>query len=263
MLVKETPRLIISSSEIEDGETMKITCTLPIDYGGGVCRLFRENSKRVFRETKESGFLCVFLLSSRELLGRRPVGSRVYFTCDYHLQEYTSVQSNVRGVTVWGSSPSPGLSLSRRFLSPEDSVEVTCSSPLGPVASCHFFRGQIHVAHGACSRNLTSQQLAVWEKPALLLPVNLTCRYYPHPKLQIRSEPSNHNVLFVLDVSQVSTSMDCNVSVDIDQLAGFGERSWTSVGADGQTVTVQVSNRILTTNNTCDPIHTALTPTGQ
>ncbi|KAM7012271.1 uncharacterized protein LKV04_022791 [Tautogolabrus adspersus] len=252
----EKPAIIIGDDEIEDGGSVKITCTLPIDYSGGECRLYKGNGRSPFRVTKESGFLCVFLLSSDEVLWRRhPVGSRVYFSCDYHLQQYTSEKSDIHGVTVWGSSPSPRLSVSHRFLSPEESVAVTCSPPGLPASSCYFYRDQIIVAQGSCSRNLTGKQLVVWEKPALLLPVNMTCRYYPHHDLQIRSEPSNHNQLFVLDVSRVSVSVNCSVSVEDDQLEAFRD-SWTSVGADGHTLTVQVTKGNMTTDETCDHIQT-------
>ncbi|XP_065812452.1 uncharacterized protein [Labrus bergylta] len=248
------PSIIISDDEIEDGGSVKITCTQAIDYSGGECRLYREHAAVPFRETKEAGFLCVFLLSSDELLGRgHPVGSRVYFTCDYHLQQYTSVKSDVGGVTVWGSSPGPRMSVSHRFLSPEDSVEVTCSPPRPPASSCYFYRDQVIVARGSCSRNLTGLQLGVWKKPAPLLPVNLTCRYYPRHDLQIRSELSNHQQLFVLDVGRVSASVNCSVSVEDDQLEAFRD-SWTSVGADGRTLTVQVTRGNLTVDQTCDYI---------
>ncbi|XP_051231621.1 uncharacterized protein LOC127349766 isoform X2 [Dicentrarchus labrax] len=237
---------------MEDGQVLEVTCIVPVDYTGGACRLFREDSQTPFRLQTATSYLCLFRLTSRELLGRHLVGSRVFLRCDYRLQQYTSESSDTKGVTVWGSSPSPRLSVSRRFVSPDDSVEVTCSPPLRPVFSCHFYRGEVPVAEGSCSRNLTGKQLAIWEKSTLLLPVNMTCRYDPYRGRDIRSEPSNHNLLFVVDVSQVSTSVDCRVSVEDDQLTAFIGSSWTSVGADGQTVTVQVTNSSLTSNETCN-----------
>ncbi|XP_034532364.1 sphingosine 1-phosphate receptor 1 isoform X2 [Notolabrus celidotus] len=248
----EKPSLIVSSYEIKNGKSVKFTCTVPIDYGGGECRLYRDYSRFPQKVTRESGYLCVFHLSSAEVLGTKSVGSTVSFTCDYHLQQYTSVHSDSTGVTVSGSSPSPRLSVSRRILSPTDSVEATCSPPVLPVHSCHFYRDDIHVAEGSCSRNLTGQQLAIWEKPTLLLPVNLTCRYYPKPKLEIRSEPSNQHLLLVLDANLASNPMDCRVQVEHDRLEGFGDGSWTSVNAEGLLVNVQVSNRSLTTDKTWD-----------
>ncbi|XP_041792086.1 uncharacterized protein LOC121605999 [Chelmon rostratus] len=250
----DKPWIIVSSAEIEDGETVEVTCTLPIDYRGGDCRLFRDNSPVPFRLKTATGYLCVFYLTSQELLGRQPVGSQIFLKCDYHIQQYTSVSSDVKGVTVWGSSPSPGLSVSRRFVSPDDSVEVTCSPPLNFVHSCHFYRDEIHIADGSCRRNLTGKQLSIWEKSTILLPVNMTCTYHPYEHRYVRSEPSNHNLLFVVDASRASSSVDCKVSVEDDQLAAFGRSSWTNVGADGPTVTVQVTNSVLMPNETCSNI---------
>ncbi|XP_041647867.1 uncharacterized protein LOC121512588 isoform X2 [Cheilinus undulatus] len=245
------PSMIFSSFEIKDGESVRIMCTQPVNWSGGECRLYRKNSHHPFRVAKASDFVCVFNLSSQELLGGRPVGSKVLFTCDYQVQQFTSVRTDIGGVTVWGTSPSPRLSVSRSFVTPDESVEVTCSPPLHSVSRCHFYRDQDHIAQGPCSRNLTGQQLVVWEKPALLLPVNLTCRYYPHNHLRIRSEASNLKQLFVIDVDQVSTSMDCTVTLADDQLETFGENRWTSAGADGQTVTLQVTHGNLMINQTC------------
>ncbi|KAM3619651.1 uncharacterized protein V6R79_011271 [Siganus canaliculatus] len=253
----DKPEIIFSSDEIKDGETVKIFCLLPIDYTGGECRLYRRGSSSPFRRTTTKDYMCEFHLTSQELLGQRPVGRRVRFKCDYHLQQYTSVFSDSRGVTVWGSSPSPLLSVSRRFVSsPDDSVEVTCSPPLPSVYSCHFYRDEIHVAEGSCSRNLTGRQLAVWEKSTVLLPVNLTCKYYPKKRLEIRSEHSNHNMLLVVDPSQASSSVHCTVSMEDTELDSFKQRSWRSTGADGPTVTVHVTHSSMTTNTTCNPILT-------
>lgn len=111
-LSADKPKIILSSNEIKDGETVKVTCTLPIDYTGGDCRLFRENSPTPFRLKTATAYLCVFHLSSQELLGKHPVGSRVYLKCDYHIQQYTSVSSDIKGVTVWGERTSLSCSLS-------------------------------------------------------------------------------------------------------------------------------------------------------
>ncbi len=57
------------------------------------------------------------------------------------------------------------------------------------------------------------------------------------------------------DASQVSSSVDCKVFVEGDQLA-FRGSDGTFVGADGQTVTVQATNSSLTANETCSSIQT-------
>ncbi|XP_070816875.1 uncharacterized protein [Chaetodon trifascialis] len=259
-LSADKPSIIVSRREINDGETVTLTCTVPIDYRGGDCRLFRERSRIPFRLMTATDYLCDFQLTSQELLGRRPVGSKIFFKCDYHLQQYTSVSSDVSAVTVRGSSPSPGLSVSRRFLSPDDSVEVTCSPPLRSVSTCHFYRDEIHVAEGPCRRNLTGKQLSIWEESTVLLPVNMTCRYDPHKHLHIRSEPSNHNLLFVVDASRVSSPVDCKVSVDDDQLAVFGDGSWTFAGEDGPTVTLRLTNSGPTSDETCGEVQSETRP---
>ncbi|XP_071328941.1 uncharacterized protein [Trachinotus anak] len=251
----EKPWIIIGNQEIMDGEKVKVSCTLPIDYTGGNCRLFRGDSTVPFRLKTALGYVCAFHLSSQVLLGNQPVGSRILLRCDYTLQDYTSVFSDWGGVTVWGSSPSPGLSISRHFISPDDSVEVTCSPPLRSVSSCHFYRDSVYVTEGSCSRNMTGRQLSVWEKPSLLLRVNLTCTYDPDERLYIRSEPSNHSLLFVVDGSRVASSVDCKVSVNDDQLETLRNSSWTFVGADGVTVAVQVTNSSLTLDQTCSSGH--------
>lgn len=85
-------------------QQVQVTCLVPIDYGGGRCRLFRDGSSRAFRTAQADYFLCRFVLPARELLASRPVGSIVYFRCDYQLQQYTSALSNVAGVTIRGES---------------------------------------------------------------------------------------------------------------------------------------------------------------
>lgn len=102
-LSKDTPKLIVTD-EIEDGGTAEVICTVPIDYTGGDCRLYREDSPSPLRVMTARSYLCVFHLTSAELLGRRPVGSRIYLKCNYHLQQYTSVFSDIKGVTVSGTS---------------------------------------------------------------------------------------------------------------------------------------------------------------
>ncbi|XP_076583290.1 uncharacterized protein LOC143318712 [Chaetodon auriga] len=257
---EDKPGIIVSSREINDGETVTVTCTLPIDYRGGDCRLFRRNSRIPFRLMTATDYFCDFHLTSQELLRRKPVGSKIFLKCDYHLQQYTSVSSDISAVTVWGSSPSPSLSVSRRFLSPDDSVEVTCSPPLRSVSSCHFYRDEIHVAEGSCRRNLTGKLLSIWEESTILLPVNMTCTYDPHKHRYIRSEPSNHNLLFVVDASRVTSPVDCRVSVEDDQLAAFRGGSWTFAGADGPAVTVHVTNSGPIPNETCSDVQSQTRP---
>lgn len=53
------------------------------------------------------------------------------------------------------------------------------------------------------------------------------------------------------DVTQVSSSVSCSVSVDDDQLMGFADSSRMFVGAEGVSVSVQVTNSSLTSDHTC------------
>ncbi|XP_057696147.1 uncharacterized protein LOC130918460 isoform X4 [Corythoichthys intestinalis] len=195
----DKPALLVSTNDIEDGDTLELACTLPIDYRGGECRLYRGDSRVPFRVLTASDYVCVFRLTSSVLLGPAPVGSQLSLRCDYRLQEYTSVSSDGVAVVVWGSGPAPRLSAGPGLLSPEDVAEVRCRPPVRPVYECEFYRDEWRIAEGACRRNLTGAQLAVWEKPATWLPVNLTCRYRARRDLQFRSRASDAVLLFVVD----------------------------------------------------------------
>ncbi|KAL7396584.1 hypothetical protein ABVT39_008247 [Epinephelus coioides] len=98
-LSAETPKILIATDE-----TVKVVCTLPIDYTRGDCRLWREHSHKPFKVFTTASFSCTFYVTSKELLGTHQVGSRVYLKCDYHLQQYTSPFSDIRAVTVWDAS---------------------------------------------------------------------------------------------------------------------------------------------------------------
>ncbi|XP_059196715.1 uncharacterized protein LOC131977436 [Centropristis striata] len=228
------------------GDSVKVTCTLPIDYKGGECRLYKDDAYKPFKVMIATDWICVFQVTSDELMGRHRRPGRFYLKCDYQLQQYTSVSSDSRGITVHRPVPPPELSVSHRFVSPEDSVEVHC---VADSYECSYFRNQAWIARWPCRKNLTGKQLAKWAEPTLLLPVNLTCTYGVSP-------PSNHMLLFVVDTSQASSSVDCKVSVDDDQMPVFRNDSWTSVDEDGLTVKVQATNSTLRTNETCSHIQT-------
>ena len=132
--------------------------------------------------------------------GPTPVCRRVQYTLSSRL--WFCIDPCLLVVCPLGSSPSPRLSVSNRLLSPDDSVEVTCFPPLHYVSSCQFYRDRVIITTGSCSMNLTGKQLAIWEKSTTLLPVNMTCTYDPHDHLDIRSEPSNHHMLFVVGKKQ-------------------------------------------------------------
>lgn len=101
-LSADKPRIIIGSPEIMDGESVEVSCTVPIDYTGGDCRLFRGDSDVPFRVMTAFSYVCVFNLSSQVLLGNKPVGSKILLRCDYALQSYVSVSSDECGVIVSG-----------------------------------------------------------------------------------------------------------------------------------------------------------------
>lgn len=104
LFLSEVPSILVPEDEVEVDQQVKVNCLVPIDYGGGRCRLFRHGSSRAIRTTKADYFVCRFTLPARELLGSKPVGSRVLFHCDYQLQQYTSALSDLAGVTVRGKS---------------------------------------------------------------------------------------------------------------------------------------------------------------
>ncbi|XP_054644494.1 uncharacterized protein LOC129188280 isoform X2 [Dunckerocampus dactyliophorus] len=201
---------------------------------------------------KNWGVSCRQVHMDGVLLGPQPVGSVVSLRCDYQLQQYTSVSSDGASVVVWGTSPSPKLSVSNQVISAEDTVEVICSPPRPSVYKCHFYRDQDRIAEGPCRRNLTGSQLAVWAKPAVLLPVNLTCRYRPDKDLNFRSDASNNNMLFVVDAARASSSLDCKVPVNSGQLAAFRGLSWTYASGSGTKVRVHGTDSGIQLNATCD-----------
>nr|XP_061834603.1 uncharacterized protein LOC133618147 [Nerophis lumbriciformis] len=246
------PSVIVSTSDLDVGEIMEVSCTVPIDYRGGDCRLYRGDSRLPFRHMLALDYVCVFRLSSSDLLGPQPVGSLVSLRCDYHLQDYTSVSSDGASVAVWGTSPSPQLSVSHRVVSPNDTVEVICSPPRPPVYKCLFYRDQDTVAEGPCRRKLTGSQLARWATPAVLLPVNLTCRYRPQEDVYFLSDASSNIVLFVVDAARASSSLACNVRVDSGQLPAFQGLHRTFVGSGGTAVKVHVTDSGVQLNATCD-----------
>lgn len=101
MLV-DKPWINVNSSDIVEGEWVKVLCGVPIDYTGGDCRLYRDRRKSPIRLLTTQDYVCEFHVSARELLGRRPVGTRTSVRCDYKLQDYTSVSSDNKVVVVWG-----------------------------------------------------------------------------------------------------------------------------------------------------------------
>lgn len=58
-------------------------------------------------------------------------------------------------------------------------------------------------------------------------------------------------VVMFADVTQVSSSVNCSVSVDDDQLTGFADSNRMFVGADGVLVSLQVTNSSLKSDHTC------------
>lgn len=56
-----------------------------------------------------------------------------------------------------------------------------------------------------------------------------------------------------LDTSLVTgtQSVDCLVSMSDDQLEAFREQTWRASGADGTTITVQMTNSSLNIQTTC------------
>ncbi|RVE73772.1 hypothetical protein OJAV_G00034600 [Oryzias javanicus] len=209
----DVPKLLLEYVEITEGEFLDVGCTVPIDYRGGECRLFRGDSDYPFVTVTAQSYSCNFHVGSNQLLGHRPVGSKISIRCDYKIQNFISKSSDSRNIIVWGTKPSPKLSVSRHFSPLDDSIEVTCSPPVTPVSR-----------------------------------FNLSCTYDPVTTHYIRSQYSNHISVFVVDMSKVSSSMDCEVSGPQDQLENS---SWTTTGTNGANVTVRVTNSSLPSGHIC------------
>ncbi|XP_076028053.1 uncharacterized protein LOC143017219 [Genypterus blacodes] len=246
------PFILLSSTDIREGETLKVSCGVPIDYTGGNCRLFQDRATAPFKlQVATPTYVCDFLIGSEELLGRKPGGRRVHFRCDYKLQGYTSELSDQKSVIVWRSMGKPSLSVGRHFVGRDESVEVVCSPPPGHDNSCYFYRDEDQVTQGSCRKNVSGRLLSMYDPPSLLHPVRLSCDYWPNRQQFIRSQHSQQQLLFVVDTSQVKSSLTCRVSVDQAQLAALTNSSRTFVRADGLTVTFQATNSSLSLNQTC------------
>ncbi|XP_054911502.1 uncharacterized protein LOC129376081 [Poeciliopsis prolifica] len=247
---------ILGTNEILDGETVEISCFVPVDYTGGLCRLFRGDSEYPFKVMVATSYVCIFNLTSKEVLGNYVVGSTFKLRCDYRLQEYTSISSDNMLMTVSGTRPKPSLSISRRFVSPDDIIEATCIPPVSPVAYCRFYTDVYGLDRPSCSANITFRELIRFLEPSLLLPVNLSCTYDLDEVLSIRSQYSDEHLVFVVDPRQVTSSVNCSVSVSEDQLAAFEDRTLTAFGANGTTVTIRMTQRGRNLENTCNRLQT-------
>lgn len=250
---KDKPKILLSDDEIKDGDTMTILCLIPINYGGGTCGLYRTYSSVPFRQATANRYICEFPLTSSELLGPRPTSRVVRFKCDYKLQEYLSAFSDAAVLEVWGSLPSPSLSVGRHMVSLKDTVEVKCTPPPEESSShCDFYRGQYRIKSASCNYNITGKELVIWERSAVITPVNFTCRN--RPEEYVRSEPSNHHMMYIIDAAQAATSMVCWVSLE------HGEGEWVFDGGDGKTVTVKASRSERQADNTCVAVSDRTSP---
>ncbi|XP_017293081.1 uncharacterized protein LOC108248668 [Kryptolebias marmoratus] len=248
----DIPKLILSSEEINDGDNLTIGCTVPIDYTGGDCRLFRGHSHDPFKMMTASSYDCEFHLTSDELLGGALPDRLVPIRCDYKLQDFTSKSSDRRRIMVWGTKRWPSLSISSHFVSLDDSIEVTCTPPVSPASDCWFYRNQYGFVRGSCSRNITGREIVAWMTPGPVVSANLTCTYNPTTKSYIRSEHSLQLPVFILDASRATSSVECEVSVSDKELQAFRDTRYTTVGENGLTVTVQVTSGNLTLGRTCN-----------
>ncbi|KAM4629866.1 uncharacterized protein ACJ7VT_002074 [Polymixia lowei] len=246
------PWINVNTSDIVEGEWVRVQCGVPIDYTGGDCRLYRGSMKTPLKIRKaDLSYVCRFLLSSQELLGRRAVGTRTTVRCDYKFQGYTSESSDNAVVVVWGSSEAPRLALSLHVVSLNETVEVSCSPPR-PISRCALYRDGSHIRDMPCRHNLTGAQLSVWLSAALVQPVSLSCRYQTHN--YIRSEPSNEAVLFIIDLTRAdvsSSAVECQVPVTEQMLVMLENTTVSSGVSNGRTVNIQATNSSILLHPTC------------
>lgn len=103
-LSADVPKLLLEYVEITEGEILDVGCTVPIDYGEGVCRLFRGDSDYPFATVRAQSYSCNFHVGSSQLLGHRPVGSKISIRCDYKIQDFISQSSDSSYIIVWGEN---------------------------------------------------------------------------------------------------------------------------------------------------------------
>ncbi|XP_035269010.1 uncharacterized protein LOC118225086 [Anguilla anguilla] len=252
----DKPWINVNSSDIEDGEWVKVLCGVPIDYTGGFCRLYRDESKVPLKTLQTQSYVCEFLLSSRELLAGRPAGTRTAVRCDYTLQNYVSVPSDSSAVVVWGTAEKPELKMSPQVVMLDGKVRVNCEAPRYKASECMVYRDAIQVAQTPCSHWITGEKLMLWEPVSLFNEISVTCEYKREGWDYIRSDRSNPTKILVVDPTrlQISTNQT-NATFVCDVPARVQDFVFLHTG--GRTLNLEMGGKLMleAINNSTSPFN--------
>ncbi|XP_036378247.1 uncharacterized protein LOC118773421 [Megalops cyprinoides] len=201
------PWINVNSSEISEGEWVRVLCGVPIDYTGGFCRLYNDQRTTPLMSLQTHTYTCQFLVSSRHLLGRRSAGARTSVRCDYTLQDYESVSSDDEVVVVWGIVEKPVLTVSPLVVMMNDSVQLNCSVPGQQAASCSVYRDGFAINGLPCNHAIMmGKQLMIWQSTSLLNEIDVTCEYNVEGLDYVRSKTSNPATIVIVDPGRIELS---------------------------------------------------------
>ncbi|KAJ8395472.1 hypothetical protein AAFF_G00032060 [Aldrovandia affinis] len=247
------PWIKVSSSDIKEGDWVKVLCGVPIDYTGGLCRLYGDESKTPMKTLRTHSYTCEFLVSSHDLLAGRPLGTRTTVRCDYTLQNYVSDPGDSATVVVWGSAEKPVLTVSPRVVMTDDKVQVHCSTPRHQTSGCRMYRDRFTLGQTPCNHQMTGEKLMMWETTSIFNYINLNCKYDRTGWDYVRSKASDPIRILVVDPTKLHISTNrtfvCDVPAQVQDFV-LSQTGNTSLSlAQGGTLILK------TINNSTGPLH--------
>ncbi|KAJ8277752.1 hypothetical protein GJAV_G00079490 [Gymnothorax javanicus] len=258
----DKPWISVNSSDIYEGDWVKVLCGVPIDYTGGFCRLYRNKNKIPLKTLQTHSYVCEFLVSTQELLAGRPAGTRTTVRCDYTLQNFVSISSDNKAVVVWRSAKKPQLNMSPQVVMLNRNVQVNCDHSLHERFHCMVFRETIQVDWMSCKHQISAEKLMLWDPISLFNEISVTCKYIKEGREYIRSERSNPKKILVVDPTrlQISTNQTnatfvCDVPARIQDfvLLHTGSKD-LSLEMGGKIILKAISNSTGPFNQTCQSI---------
>ncbi|KAJ8376519.1 hypothetical protein SKAU_G00070990 [Synaphobranchus kaupii] len=204
----DKPWINVNSSDIMEGDWVKVLCGVPIDYTGGFCRLYRDETKIPLKTLQTNSYTCEFLVSAHELLAGRRAGTRTTVRCDYKLQNYVSVSSDNKVVVVWGTAEKPVLTMSPQVLMLDSRVHVNCEAPQHKASQCTGYRDTIQVDWIPCNHQMKAEKLMEWASISLFNEISVSCDYQREGWDYIQSEKSDPKKILVVDPARLQISKD-------------------------------------------------------
>ncbi|KAJ8396374.1 hypothetical protein AAFF_G00019510 [Aldrovandia affinis] len=249
----DKPWINVNSSDIEEGEWIKVLCGVPIDYTGGFCRLYRDNSKVPIQSLQTNDYVCKFLVSEKDLLAGRPYGSRTSVRCDYTLQNYVSVPSDNKAVVVWGTARKPKLTVSPRVVMMGGKVKVQCSTPRNQILGCRMYRNGVHLDEIPCHHEMTAEKLMSWQTTSIFNEIDLSCKY--DKREYVISKASNPIRILVVDPTKLRASTNhtfvCDVPARVQDFVLSQGNTSLSLELGGTLTLEAVNNSTGPFNQTC------------